>query len=186
MNPVVTDRPERALRLGDHLFQLRATGPDDAPDVLALHRRVFGSGATEAWYRWKYGTEASQGHGIGEGAWCAGRLVAFCGGLPRDLHWAGQIRPGLQVGDVMVDPDWRGLLTRRGPFFQVSSALYGRAGEMPGHGRVAFGFPNERHLHLALRLALVWPGGPMRGLAWTARPARTRPWSSWISDEMDP
>jgi lipopolysaccharide transport system ATP-binding protein len=160
------------VHVGGRVLLLRELARADAGALLALHRRVFGSDVDEAWFEWKY----VAGRGFGAGLWEGETLVAFCGGVPRTLHdgdghgEGGERRDGavagLQIGDVMVDPAWRGVLTRRGPFFHVSRALYAHA---LGPGRRfawGFGFPSERHLRLAQRLQLLHDGGPMHELQW--------------------
>lgn len=161
------------LHLAGRALTLRSVHAGDAPAVVALHRRVFGSDADADWFAWKY----VAGEGLAVGLWdeaAAGpvpTLLAFCGGLPRRLHAAGAVHAGLQIGDVMVDPAWRGLLTRRGAFFQVSDALYRHAlGPQRAHDW-GFGFPSARHLQLAVKLGLLHDASAMQQLSWTPAPA---------------
>lgn len=66
----------------------------------------------------------------------------------------------------MVAPHWRGLLTRRGPFFHVSNEFYqsrlgtGRAYE------IGYGFPSDRHIQLAIQTGLLWNAGTVYELKW--------------------
>lgn len=152
------------IEVGGQAFELRDLGPADRGALISLHREVFGEGASDAWYEWKY----VAGGGLGTGLWHEGRLIAHCGGVPRALWQQGTRRTGIQIGDVMVAPPWRGVLTRRGPFFHVSSKFYdGHVGAGREHA-VAFGFPSERHLRLAVKSALLWDAGPVHALSWTA------------------
>jgi len=159
---------------------LRDVAPGDGDAVLALHTRVFGPGADAPWFAWKYGQAATQGCGQAMGAWQDGELIAYCGGLPRTLWRDGRIVRGLQMGDVMVHPAWRGILRRHGPFFQVTQSFHGsRLGAESEHAfQMGFGFPNERHLRLGVLLGLMWNGGVIEALHWDAAAAPTLrlPW----------
>ena len=82
------------------------------------------------------------------------KLVAHYGGITRRLLYRGEPALGLQVCDVMVAPGERAIMTRRGVFLQTAAAfleLY--CGLQQAH-RVAYGFPNARHMRLAERLGL--------------------------------
>lgn len=169
-----------SVQVGDSTLTLRDMVPDDITAVLALHEHVFGSGADAHWFAWKYGQGLSQGQGRAIGAWHDGQLVAYCGGLPRTLRLHNTNLRGLQIGDVMVHPAWRGILSRRGPFFQVSKRFYdsqiGAADSRPFE--LGFGFPNERHLRLAVLLGLLHDGGVIKSLRWICLPASSfrLPW----------
>ncbi|MGE4239892.1 hypothetical protein [Ramlibacter sp.] len=150
------------VEIGGRAFELRDLAPEDGAELRRLHVDVFGDGADAAWYDWKY----RRGGGLGSGMWHEGRLIAHCGGVPRALHVEGERRGGIQIGDVMVATAWRGVLTRRGPFFHVSDAFYrAHVGEGTPHA-IAFGFPSERHLRLAVKTGLLHDGGPVQGLSW--------------------
>lgn len=162
-----------AVQVGESVLTLRDMVPDDVTAILALHKHVFGPGADGHWFTWKYGQESNQGRGRAMCAWHDGQLVAYCGGLPRTLSLRNKNLRGLQIGDVMVHPAWRGILSRRGPFFQVSKRFYdhqiGGTGSHPFE--LGFGFPNERHLRLAVLLGLLRSGGAIQSLRWSSLPA---------------
>lgn len=162
-----------SVQVGDTTLTLRDMAPDDVTAVLALHEHVFGPGADARWFAWKYGQGLSQGRGRAIGAWHDGQLVAYCGGLPRTLRLHNTNLRGLQIGDVMVHPAWRGILSRRGPFFQVSKRFYdsqiGATDSRPFE--LGFGFPNERHLRLAVLLGLLRDCGLIQSLRWSSLPA---------------
>jgi hypothetical protein len=154
---------------------VREVAPHDRDELVRLHVEVFGPGAGDAWHDWKYG----QGRGLGIGVWHEGRLIAHCGGLPRTLWFGGRARAAVQIGDVMVHPQWRGVLTRRGPFFHASAAFY-ETHVGPGAFDLAFGFPNERHLRLGERTGLVWDAGVVHSLEWDCGAAPPqRPGFGW-------
>lgn len=152
------------LLIGGHSMTLRDVTQADMSEVVSLHQRVFGSSVDARWFAWKYG----QGGGEGMGAWHEGRLVAHCGGLPRDLLHQGLLQHDLQIGDVMVDPEWRGILTRQGPFVRVSKALYESRLGKNNRFHTGFGFPNARALRLGLKSGLSWDVGQMIALQWNA------------------
>ncbi len=160
------------LTIAGQTMTLRDIAPTDEADVLALHRLVFGGAVDGAWFDWKY----VKGGGQGVGLWHAGQLIAHCGGVPRHFRQGSETSLNLQIGDVMVAPQWRGILTRRGPFFHVSRRLYNtRLGDgKPFH--MGFGFPSARHLDLAVRSGLLWRSGVMTGLRWAARAATVSRW----------
>jgi hypothetical protein len=167
--------------IGGSVFHVHDLCPADRAGLLALHSRVFGDGANQDWYRWKY----IDGQGLGTGVWKDGELIAHCGGLPRVLWRGGRAVTGIQIGDVMVAPEWRGVLTRRGPFFQASHGFYsGHVGAPAGHS-IAFGFPSERHARLAVTLKLLWDAGPIHSLDFRMD-ARALPGWQWRWRELEP
>lgn len=183
--------PPESLDIANQRFILRDVLPDDMKDVLALHQQVFGSAADAQWYDWKY----LRGQGEGVGLWHNGELVAFCGGTPRQvIHQGGQAL-FLQIGDVMVSPVWRGVFARKSPFFYVSERLYrSRLGRGNPYA-AGFGFPNQRHLRLAVKTGLSHDAGTVAGLQWLldeahAADKRVRkawwPGGCWRAELLDP
>lgn len=156
------------LQVGGLPMALRDTTLADMPEVLGLHQRVFGSAADPAWFSWKY----VQGGGEGMGIWHAGKLVAHCGGLPRLFLHKGGSKHLLQIGDVMVTPEWRGILTRHGPFYHVSKALYASRLGKGNRFHAGFGFPNARALRLGMKSELSWDVGQMVALQWNTPPTQ--------------
>ncbi len=170
-----------SMRIGEWSFNRRDIVPEDQSEVLALHNRVFGANATAAWFRWKYGDGGAQATGLWDER---GRLLALCGGTPRTLLHAGQAVAAIQLGDVMVAPEVRGLLTRRGPFFQVSRHFYE---SRIGAGRpfqVGFGFASKRHVRLAIALRLAWNEGTLQSIQWSDL-AGNSPWG-WRCEPLEP
>jgi hypothetical protein len=153
-------------RIGERTFTVRDIQSDDAPQVLKLYNAVFGHRADAHWYRWK----SCHGQLRAVGLWDeAGELVAHYAGLPRPLVRESRPMAALQICDVMVAPQVRGLMTRRGPFFQVCSQFFRT---WVGAGRsyeAAFGFPNLRHMQLGERLDLYYNGAGILLLKWMAR-----------------
>lgn len=166
------------VQVGEFTLTLRDVTPDDMAAVLTLHTHVFGPGSDARWFAWKYGQAPNQGRGQAVGAWHGEALVAYCAGLPRTLWQHSKSLRGLQIGDVMVHSAWRGILTRRGPFFQVSKRFYdSRIGAAHSHPfELGFGFPNERHLRLAVLLGLLRDGGVIQSLHWSSLQAASSRW----------
>lgn len=157
---------------------IRDIVPDDEPEVLRLFADVFGHPADSRWYAWKY----LAGGGNGLGLWDpSGRLKAHCAGTPRAISWCGSPTSGLQVGDVMVSTDMRGLLMRKGPFQQVSSRFYATRVGRARPFQLAWGFPNQRHLRLGVKLDLFWDAGTINQLTWLADQGQPSPWHTVTS-----
>lgn len=180
------------LVIANQRFILRDVTPADMNDVLTLHHQVFGSAADAQWYDWKY----VRGQGEGVGLWQGGELVAFCGGTPRQVIYQGAQALFLQIGDVMVAPMWRGVFTRKSPFFYVSERLYrSRLGQGNPYA-AGFGFPNQRHLRLAVKTGLSHDAGTVAGLQWllndpsaAIKPGRSKAWWQsgwWQAELLDP
>jgi len=149
---------------------LRPLSAGEAPALIALHNQVFGSSVDGAWFDWKYG--AGTGGGLGMGLWHDGQMIAFCGGVPRQFCLGSQLQMGtayLQIGDVMVRPDWRAVLTRRGVFYTVSQAFYDAQIGANAAYAAGFGFPSVRHLKLAEKLGLLRGVGQMTELLWNVQ-----------------
>jgi hypothetical protein len=189
MTGAIAGKAALDLPLGKWALILRDVTPGDVAAVLTLHTLVFGSDVDALWFDWKYGQALGRGGGQAVGLWHGAQLIAYCGGLPRPLWRQGQPLSGLQIGDVMVHPQWRGIYARHGPFFQVSRRFYqsrlGMASEQPF--QLGYGFPNERHLRLAVLLGLLRDGGVIEALRWdTSLPlAQSLPWL-WKCRELAP
>lgn len=171
-----------ALSVAGHdlsVGHLQHEGPS-GPDFLGLHRDVFNSAVDDKWLTWKYGAGAGQGNGVGSGLWDEDGLIAHCGGVPRELIVGERAISSLQIGDVMVRPDWRGVLVRKGPFYHVSSHFYkSMVGELAPFD-IGYGFPNARHLKLAVATGLLLDGGPIIAPCWEVRGyKRTQRWP-WL------
>lgn len=177
------------VHVGGLALMLREVLPGDQAAVLALHTLVFGPEVDAKWFAWKYGSAQEQGQGQAVGVWHGSELIAHCGGVPRTVWRDGCAVQGLQIGDVMVHPAWRGILTRHGPFFYVSKNFYdSRLGAIASHPfQLGFGFPNVRHLRLAVLLALLHDDGVMESLHWSAAQATLAdlPWA-WRWQEILP
>lgn len=176
-------KTDLAVRLGGGDYILRPVGHADAQAVGGLFTEVFGQTPPEGWYSWKYGPHGLKGFAMG--LWDGeARLIAHYAAFPRTLIWRGRRVAAVQIGDVMVAPRARGLLTRRGPFFHVCSALFERWVGSHRPYALAYGFPNERHLRLGVRLALYHDLGAIVRLAWSAEETIASA-SGWVIEDLE-
>lgn len=142
--------------------------PEDEAELLDLFRAAFGHEMAPELWHWKY-------HGLdtlGTLVRRDGQAIAFYGGMPRAIRLFGSSATAVQIGDVMVQPEQRGILTRKGPFFLATTSFSER---FVGHGKpfpLAFGFPSERHFRLGLRLGLYERVGEIMRVSWPALQAR--------------
>lgn len=141
---------------------------NNEPELGELFVRSFGHTMSKEQWRWKY----AQAKPWGALVRTNGIPAAFYGGMPRQVRIFGQAATAVQIGDVMVDPAYRRILTRRGPFFQAASAF---AERMVGPGKpyqCAFGFPSERHNRLGEHLGLYGRIGTLLEARWEPLPYR--------------
>ena len=134
-------------------------------EMLSLFRRVFNHDMAPAMWQWKYASNSGRAIGI----WRDKQLIAHYGGINRNILFFGQPQRAVQIGDVMVDMNERGTLTRKGPFFLMAATFLER---YIGYGKiylVGFGFPNERAMKVAERLGLYAEAGRMVEFSWTDR-----------------
>ncbi|WP_206696897.1 ABC transporter ATP-binding protein [Marinomonas algicola] len=108
--------------------------------LFSLFERCFGHAVSAPLWRWKYQHTVSPGVAVLEQE----RLVAFNGGMPRLGLLFGKSSHFVQMGDIMVDPKTRGVLTKKGPFYvAVQAYLENNIGEGKTYSH-GFGFPNQR------------------------------------------
>ena len=180
------DTAGQLINVAGVVMLLRDITQADEAALVKLHHQVFDSGVTEDWFHWKY----RSGKGQGVGLWLNDEMIAFCGGVPRNFCHLGKTHQQIQIGDVMVRPDWRGVLTKHGPFFHVSKAFYlSRIGSNKAF-EAGFGFPSSRHLRLAIKLNLLEQVGEMYELAWhTSTPTNKTSFTpqawSWRCESLD-
>jgi hypothetical protein len=160
-------------------------GQADHGEIRALFAQVFGAPMSEALWRWKYDEGRGAAAGVHAPDGPPGALIAHYGGTRRELCLGREAIAGVQMGDVMVRTDARGILSRNGPFASVTRHFIAQQlGEAPRFA-IGFGFPSGRHTRLGELLGLYralgeirelrWPTGPMTGLAgwrWRLEPVR--------------
>jgi hypothetical protein len=124
---------------------------------------------SQAHWRWKYGGQDLAGVGV----FAQDELVGFYGGLPRSVMVHGVSAMALQIGDVMVHPSERGVLTRQGPFYLACTTMLE---QLMGFGRpflLGFGFPNQQGLKLAVKQGIYKAVDQMAEVQWAV--PRVRP-----------
>lgn len=141
-------------------------------EVRALFAQVFGHDMPPALWRWKYG----DGRGVATGAreCITGQLLAHYGGTQRVFVCPQGTLAAVQLGDVMVQPHARGVLSRSGPFAVATRRFL----ELHiGQGRafdIGFGFPNARARRLGELLGLYGPASEVLAVRWPVLDAGRR------------
>ena len=147
--------------------QVLRVGPGDAASVRGLFHEVFGHPLSPEEWHWKYG----DGRGTAVALLKGGRWLGHYGGLTRDVLDRGQPAKACQVCDVIVHPDARASLSRRGPLHKMTATfLESEIGWGLRH-RVGFGFPTDRAFGIAQRLGLYFAVDQMLCAHWPAAPA---------------
>lgn len=153
-------------------WTVHAATADNDDELLVLFQQVFNTAMPIAQWRWKYAQAPVRGMMLRRGA----RAVAFFGGMPRPVQGPAGPLVAVQNGDVMVLPGERGVFSRRGALHHVAAAFFGELVGPAKQYEFAFGFPNERHFRLGLKLGLYDAAGRMTLLTWSPMAARP-PWS---------
>ena len=147
----------RILRKGDATrWQVRHVRSSDFDGIATLFQEVFGHPLSRALWDWKY----ARGRGNAVVAARHGALIAHYGGMYRDVILCGEPEWVLQICDVMVHPQERGVMTRQGPFLLTAAT----SGEI--YGPLGFGFPNARAMQVAQKMGLYTEVGQMVSVRW--------------------
>jgi len=152
-------RTEKAPR-----WVVRHAMTSDYADIANLFEHVFEHPLSRDLWHWKYGS----GRGDALLALRGNHVVAHYGGIYRNVLIEGKPDRLAQIGDVMVHPNERGVLTRNGPFFLVGSSwleIYGPKG---------FGFPTVRAMQVAVKMGLYTEAGKMVEIQWSPSHAGPR------------
>lgn len=139
----------------------------DLPAMYRLFESSFGYAMNPALRAWKY----DEGRGQQIGIWDGDRLIAHYGGMTRRVLRFAEPCLACQIGDVMVEPSYRGRGGRRGPFFHV---MAGYSEAYCGYGKqhlIGYGFPTYDHMRLASLLRQYQEVDRMVEMLWT--PAST-------------
>lgn len=143
-------------------WRLRWASIHDQNILLSLFITAFGHSMQPNLWTWKYAEACRQGIM----AHIAGRAVAYYGGMPRPFWLHGEELAAVQICDVMVAPEVRGILTRRGAF-ALTAETFLRAQTGPGKPyRLAFGFPTGRAARLGERLGMYARGDTFLEASW--------------------
>lgn len=138
--------------------------PSDESELMALFSSAFGHDMPPRLWRWKYAGQDPLGALVRRD----GRLVAFYGGTPRSINLFGVPATAIQIGDIMVHPNERGILTRKGAFFLAATTFLERYVGVGKAFPLAFGFPSNRHNRLGERLGLYAKVGEIMRVTWPA------------------
>lgn len=163
-------------------------GAPESPEVRALFAQVFGAPMSDALWQWKYADGRGQATGTRD---LAGQLIAHYGGTARTLVWGGQERPAVQLGDVMVMEQARGVLSRNGAFATAAQSFLQQHVGAQTRFTIGFGFPNERAARLGKALGLYETLGEVLTLEWPSpQPGNPggglRRWATAPLDWADP
>lgn len=166
-------RPWHAVELGE----------SQMGETRALFEQVFGHSMSEALWRWKY----DGGRGCATGTRDEdGALLAHYGGTARTLVCEGQPLQAVQLGDVMVKVQARGILSRQGPFATATQAFLQNHIGSPGGFALGFGFPSARHTRLGEKLGLYTPLGEVLEVRWNTPSCPTPFWKRpWVCAPVD-
>lgn len=145
-------------------WRLEYGGPARSGEIQALFRRVFGHEMSDALWQWKY----ADGRGRSVVAWREGEMVVHYGAIGRRVCFFGEPRNVVQIGDVMVDPSERGVLTKNGGFRQAANTFFDFNVGYGADYLASFGFPNERAMRLGCTLGLYGEIDRMLQLEWPA------------------
>ncbi|MDO8278102.1 MAG: GNAT family N-acetyltransferase [Burkholderiaceae bacterium] len=154
-------------------WQTRWSVADDLPALQDLFTEAFGKPMSQRRWHWKYRQSPTWGTLVER----EGVASAFFGGMPRAFMLAGKPVAAVQIGDVMVRPSERGVLSRTGPMFRAAAAYFGNMAALYPEVRFAFGFPSQRHVRLGLKLGLYAQADAISELSWPAL-APKRSWQT--------
>lgn len=149
----------------DVRWTLRWVLRSEQAEWAALFEAAFGYAMPEPLWHWKY----AHAQALGIAAHTADGMRAFYGGMPRPILYMGQSSMAVQIGDVMVHPSERGVLTRRGPF-QMAAASF--LEQCIGTGKpylLGFGFPETKAMQLAEKLGLYAAVDQITEVSWPAQ-----------------
>ena len=137
---------------------------EDDPELIQLFSQVFGHAMPIEQWRWKYAAASVRGVVLRR----EGKAVAFFGGMPRHCTGPAGRLTAVQNGDVMVLPSERGVFTRQGALHHAATAFFAQFVGPSALYEFAFGFPNERHFRLGIKLGLYADSGRLMELSWSA------------------
>jgi hypothetical protein len=110
-------------------------------------------------------------------AWQDSQIVAHYGGILRELRYFGNPKWGVQIVDVMVSTQQRGVLTRRGPYFLVGATFPECYAGYGAKVLLGYGFPTARAIRTAEVLGLYADVGKMTEIRWPTITGRPHWWT---------
>lgn len=153
----------------------------DEEVLLGLFAQSFGYELSPVLWRWKYRFTPKPGKVVYRGE----RPVGFIGGMPRKASVLGKDESVVQIGDVMVVPEARGILSRHGAFYRAMHPyLVERVGPDKEY-TYAFGFPTKRSVKLGVKHGLYTEVDKIVQGRWAAINERTWRLSARALSEED-
>lgn len=119
-------------------------------ELKALFCEIFDIQTTQKFLEWKYRDAKQFGLAIQKNE----QLVAYYGGMPRDVLYRERVIHAVQIGDVMVHPSQRSAFTKKGAFYRVAASYIEEKIGLQKAYSLAFGFPSQRAYRLGKRLEL--------------------------------
>ena len=165
-------------------FDIRPVCTADKSRFESLFELNFQAQISDGIWRWKY-SDPSQASII---AFHNAEPAGFYGAIPRNWFALGERLKSVQICDVMVSKQYRGILTtRRGLLAQMASSIRDvYIGSLSG-AAFGFGFPNDRHLRLGVKLALYREAEKLKEMRWQSIDSSTNfPWVIQEIKESDP
>lgn len=149
-------------------WQCRWATQKDCDALLSLFLSAFEHPMMASLWEWKYAWQDE----FGVLAHTDDSIIAFYGGLPRSLWLQKETFNAVQICDVMVAPKTRGVLTKKGAFFQTANNfLKEKTGDKKTY-RFAFGFPSGRHARLGEIAGLYTRVDTFLEASWSAAASR--------------
>jgi hypothetical protein len=136
----------------------------DFSALQSLFKQSFNKVLSPELRQWKYADKQA----FALCTWNGSSLIGHYGGIPRDILFFGDPKKAIQMGDAMVDPSYRGGLSRKGPFFMMVTTVIQ---DYIGFNKlflVGFGFPHARAMQSAKSLGLYTPIAQMLKFSWPA------------------
>jgi ABC-type polysaccharide/polyol phosphate transport system ATPase subunit len=152
-------------------WTLRWVLRSEQADWARLFEAAFGYAMPDSLWSWKY----AHAEALGVAAHTTQGMVAFYGGMPRPILYLGQSALAVQVGDVMVHPSERGVLTRRGPFQMAAATFLEQCIGTDKPYLLGFGFPETKAMQLAEKLGLYAAVDQISEVSWSA----AQKWPHW-------
>lgn len=136
----------------------------DQDALLKLFESAFGHAMPDSLWQWKYAWQEKPGIL----AYLGNTVVAYYGGIPRTFSSNETIIKAAQICDVMVAPEMRGILTRKGPFMHTADTYLSEQAGSDKPYRFAFGFPSQRHARLGEKSGWYTRSDTFLEASWTS------------------
>jgi len=131
-------------------LEISMLGSGDQSAIEALFKESFGYAVSKTLWKWKYADSRGRNLIIKKD----GKIVAHYGGMQRAISYFGEKQKAIQIGDVMVAKNERGVLKKQGLYFQITAAFLERYIGFETEHLLGFGFPTPTALKLACKLGL--------------------------------